>query len=276
MLSLVLDNNSLVRLCAFLLVVLLVGIWEVFMPRRTLSISKLLRWTNNWLISVLNSVFLYLIFPILGVGVAILAAENHWGLLNVLDLPSYISIVLFIIGFDLAMYWQHRVYHLVPLLWRLHRMHHADPDFDVSTGIRFHPMSIVLSMLIKMLLIVLLGPPPVAVLLAEIILNVTALFNHGNIYITPRMDAFLRLFIVTPDMHRVHHSAIPGETNTNFGFNFPWWDHLFRSYRAQPTDGHDSMEIGIRGFQNAGAQKLHRLLLHPLVTVDVHNEEPTQ
>ncbi len=267
-----LDNNSLVRLSAFLLAVLLIGSWEVVMPRRALSISKLLRWTNNWLISAINSVLLYLIFPVLGVGVAILAAENHWGLFNILDLGPYISVVLFILMFDLAIYWQHRVYHLIPLLWRLHRMHHADPDFDVSTGIRFHPLSIVLSMLIKMLVIVLLGPPPVAVLLTEIILNVTALFNHGNIYLTPRVDAILRLFIVTPDMHRVHHSVIPEETNTNFGFNFPWWDRLFRSYQAQPKGGHDSMEIGVRGFHSTDDQKLHRLLLHPTLKAnDLNN-----
>lgn len=264
MLSLILDNNSLVRLAAFLLAVLLVGSWEVVRPRRPLSISKLLRWTNNWLISALNSVVLFLIFPVLGVGVALLAAENHWGLFNALELPPPLSIPLFILLFDLAIYWQHRIYHAIPWLWRLHRMHHADPDFDVSTGIRFHPVSIVLSMLIKMLVIVLLGPPPVAVLLAEIILNVTAMFNHGNIYLPPRIDAILRLFLVTPDMHRVHHSVNSDETNTNFGFNFPWWDRLFGSYRAQPRGGHAHMEIGVCGFQNTEAQMLHRLLLHPL------------
>lgn len=273
MLSLVLDNNTLIRLSAFLLVVLLVGSWEVLRPRRALSISKLLRWTNNWLISALNSVLLYLIFPVLGIGVAILAAENHWGLFNVLNFNPFISVVLFIVLFDLAIYWQHRVYHMVPLLWRLHRMHHADPDFDISTGIRFHPLSIILSMLIKMLVIVLLGPHPVAVLLAEIILNVTALFNHGNIVLTPRMDAVLRLFIVTPDMHRVHHCSNPEETDTNFGFNFPWWDRLFRSYQAQPNDGHDGMEIGVRGFNSADDQKLHRLLVHPMLKANDTNNK---
>ena len=154
---------------------------------------------------------------------------------------------------------------MVPLLWRLHRMHHSDPDFDVSTGIRFHPLSIILSMLIKMLVVVLLGPPPVAVLSAEIILNVTAMFNHGNIYLPAKIDAALRLFVVTPDMHRVHHSVIPEETNANFGFNFPWWDRLFDTDRAQPGAGRTNMEIGIHGFQNARAQYLHRLLLQPLL-----------
>jgi sterol desaturase/sphingolipid hydroxylase (fatty acid hydroxylase superfamily) len=264
MLSLVLDNHSLVRLLAFLVVVSLVASWEVLRPRRALSISKWLRWSNNWGISVLNSVVLYLVFPLLAVGLAMLAAENQWGLFNALQLPILPAIVLFILLFDLAIYWQHRLYHLIPWLWRLHRMHHADPDYDVSTGIRFHPLSTVLSMLIKMLVIVSLGPPPVAVLLAEIILNVTAMFNHGNIYLPPRVDAVLRLFVVTPDMHRVHHSVRPEELNRNFGFNFPWWDRLFGSYRAQPAGGHTAMEIGVPGFQDTESQKLHRLLLHPL------------
>ena len=265
LLALVLDNEVQIRLTVFLLAILLVGCWEIFAPRRSLSVSKLLRWVNNWSISTLNSILLYLAFPVLAVGVAFVVADNHWGLFNLLDLPAVISIPLFIVLFDLAIYWQHRIYHMVPWLWRLHRMHHSDPDLDVSTGIRFHPLSIILSMLIKMLVIVSLGPPPVAVLLAEIILNVTTMFNHGNIYIPPKVDRLLRLFVVTPDMHRVHHSVAPEETNTNFGFNFPWWDRLFNTYRAQPHGGHETMEIGVRGFQGARAQYLHRLLLHPFL-----------
>jgi sterol desaturase/sphingolipid hydroxylase (fatty acid hydroxylase superfamily) len=262
-LSVILDNNSSLRLAALLLMVFLVGTWELWKPRRPLRASKLQRWSNNWLISALNSVLLPLVFPILAVAVAVLAAQRHWGLFNALELHQIIVIPLFILLFDLTIYWQHRLYHKIPWLWRLHRMHHADPDFDLSTGIRFHPISIILSMLIKMLVIVLLGPPPVAVLLAEIILNVTAMFNHGNIYLPPRIDAVLRLFLVTPDMHRVHHSVAPDETNTNFGFNFPWWDRLFGSYRAQPRDGHSNMDIGVRGFQGHDTQRIDRLLLHP-------------
>ena len=265
MLALILDHDSQVRLIAFLLAVSLVGGWEVLAPRRRLSLSKLLRWGNNWLISVVNSVLLVLLFPVLAVGVAIFATANHWGLFNVLDLPALVSIPLFIVLFDLAIYWQHRIYHKVPWLWRLHRMHHCDPDFDVSTGIRFHPLSIIASMLIKMLVVLALGPPPLAVLLAEIILNVTAVFNHGNIYLSPRVDVVLRHFVVTPDMHRVHHSVMAEETNANFGFNFPWWDHLFNTYRSQPGAGHTGMEIGIDGFQSAREQTLHRLLLHPFL-----------
>ena len=174
MLSLTLDNHATIRLLAFLLMVLLVACWEIFKPRRLLSLSKILRWTNNWLISALNSVLLALIFPLLAMGLALLAVERNWGLFNLLDVPAGVSIPLFILLFDVTIYWQHRLYHRVPFLWRLHRMHHADPDFDVSTGIRFHPLSIILSMLIKMLVIVLFGPPAIAVLLAEVILNATA------------------------------------------------------------------------------------------------------
>ena len=264
MLSPILDNQFAVRLGALLLIVLVVAIWEVLRPRRPLSISKPLRWTNNWLISVLNTVLLSLVFPVMAVGVAMIADERNWGLFNVLDVPELVSIPLFVLVFDFTIYWQHRLYHLVPVLWRLHRMHHADPDFDVSTGIRFHPASIILSMLIKMSVVFLLGPPALAVLISEVLLNVTSMFNHGNIFIPFRADKFLRRFLVTPDMHRLHHSVIPEETNSNFGFNFPWWDHLFGSYKEQPEGGHVAMEIGVRGFQGAGDQLLHRLVLHPL------------
>ena len=264
MLSPILDNQFAVRLGALLLIVLIVAIWEVLRPRRPLSISKPLRWTNNWLISVLNTVSLSLVFPVMAVGVAMIADDRNWGLFNVLDVPELVGIPLFILAFDFAIYWQHRLYHWVPALWRLHRMHHADPDFDVSTGIRFHPASIILSMLIKMSVVFLLGPPALAVLISEVLLNVTSMFNHGNIFIPSRADKFLRRFLVTPDMHRLHHSVIPEETNSNFGFNFPWWDHLFGSYKEQPEGGHVAMEIGVRGFQNARDQVLHRLVVHPL------------
>ena len=264
MLSLILDHHSLVRLLAFLSVVLLIAVWEVLKPRRTISVSKGLRWVNNWLLSALNSLLLPLVFPLMAVGVALLAQEREWGLFNIIGLSQFIAIPLFILLFDLAIYWQHRLFHLVPCLWRLHRVHHADPDFDVSTGIRFHPVSIILSMLIKMAVVVVIGPPAIAVLLAEIILNLTSMFNHGNIGIPSKVDAVLRLFLVTPDMHRVHHSCVPEETNSNFGFNFPWWDRLFGSYRAQPAKGHTGMEIGIKGLREIEQQRLDRLLLQPL------------
>ncbi len=264
MLSPVLDNHIAVRFIALLAIVLVVASWEVLRPRRQLSMPRALRWSNNGLLSALNSVVLSLVFPVLAVGVALLAGQRHWGLFNLLEAPAWLSIPLFLLVFDLAIYWQHRLYHRLPLLWRLHRVHHADPDFDVSTGIRFHPLSIILSMSIKLVLVVLLGPPAIAVLVAEVLLNVISMFNHGNIGISPRVDKYLRLFLVTPDMHRLHHSVVEDETNSNFGFNFPWWDRLFGSYRDQPEGGHSAMEIGVRGFQRAEDQVIHRLILHPL------------
>ena len=263
MLSIILDNQFVVRLSALLVIVLLVAGWEVLKPRRPLSISKFLRWTNNWSISILNTVLLSLVFPVMAVGVAVLASERNWGLFNLLDVPALLSIPSFILAFDFAIYWQHRFYHWVPVLWRLHRMHHADPDFDVSTGIRFHPASIILSMLIKMLVVVLLGPPALAVLISEVLLNVTTMFNHGNIFISPGIDKFLRLFLVTPDMHRLHHSVIVRETNSNFGFNFPWWDRLFGTYQAQPDAGHEAMQIGTHEFREQEEERLGRMLLQP-------------
>lgn len=268
MLSLVLDNHTLVRMLAFLAAFSLIAAWEVARPRRNLTVSKMYRWASNWSLSILNSLLLPLVFPVMAVGAAVTAQAHGFGLFNVLELPQAIAIPLFILLFDLAIYWQHRLYHAVPWLWRLHRVHHADPDFDVSTGIRFHPLSIILSMLIKMVVVVLLGPPAVAVLLAEIILNLTSMFNHGNIRIPPKVDRLLRLLMVTPDMHRVHHSSVPEETNTNFGFNFPWWDRVFGSYRAQPRDGHESMEIGIDGLVELEQQRLDRLLLQPLKAIE--------
>ncbi|MCZ6828601.1 MAG: sterol desaturase family protein [Gammaproteobacteria bacterium] len=263
MLSIILDAQTAVRLSALLAIVLVVASWEILWPRRPLSISKVLRWSNNWAISLLNSLLLYLVFPVLGVGFALLLEDKNWGLFNVLAVPVWLSIPLFVLIFDCAIYWQHRLYHWVPLLWRLHRMHHADPDFDVSTGIRFHPVSIVLSMLIKLLVIGLFGPAAIAVLLSEVLLNVTSMFNHGNIAIPTQVDKWLRLLVVTPDMHRLHHSVSVAETNSNFGFNFPWWDRLFGSYRDQPDGGHLGMEIGVRGFQRPEDQMLHRLIAHP-------------
>lgn len=265
MLAFIIDNQSAIRLAALLAIVALVGCWEMIWPRRARAISKSIRWTNNWLISTLNALLLPVVFPVLAVGVALIAQRNHWGLFNVIGLPDAIGIPLFVLLFDCAIYWQHRLYHVVPALWRLHRMHHADPDFDVSTGIRFHPVSILLSMVIKMAVVIALGPSPVAVLVSEILLNVSSMFNHGNIYISPKVDRYLRLFLVTPDVHRVHHSVKRHEMNSNFGFNFPWWDRLFGTYRAQPEAGHEAMEIGIRGFQASRDQMLDRLLLHPFL-----------
>jgi sterol desaturase/sphingolipid hydroxylase (fatty acid hydroxylase superfamily) len=167
------------------------------------------------------------------------------------------------VALDLAIYLQHVMFHAIPALWRLHRMHHADLEFDVSTGLRFHPLEILLSMGIKLAVVAALGPPAVAVLVFEVLLNVTSMFNHSNIALPPRVDRILRLIVVTPDMHRVHHSIHPDETNSNFGFNLPWWDRLLGTYRPQPRDGHESMTIGVEQFRTRGDLRLDRMLIQP-------------
>jgi len=264
--GLIMDNETAIRLTAFIGTFLVLALWEIRYPRRVLRISKKMRWANNWAIGIINATLLKLIFPLMGVGLSLLAQERHWGLLNYLTFPQWVEVLFFIVLFDFVIYLQHRFFHLVPVLRRLHRVHHIDRDIDVTTGNRFHPLSIVLSMIIKLSLVVVAGPSAIAVLLAEMLLNVTSLFNHSNIYLPPTVDRVLRLLVVTPDMHRVHHSVNDKEHNCNFGFNFPWWDHLFGTYLSQPVDGHLDMDIGIRGFENDKSFKLHWMLIHPFLS----------
>ncbi|MDH5784142.1 MAG: sterol desaturase family protein [Chromatiales bacterium] len=242
-------NERPVRLGFFFGILAVMAVWEVAAPRRALTVSKAVRWANNLGIVVFNSFLVRLIFPAAAVGVAAFVAEHGWGLLNYFDVPFWLAVVLSVVAMDFIIYLQHVLVHAVPLLWRLHRMHHADPDYDVTTGARFHPIEIILSMLIKFATIVVLGPPVVAVVLFEIILNATAMFNHGNVRLPLGLDRVLRLFLVTPDMHRVHHSTEDDEANCNFGFSLPWWDRLFGTYRAQPRAGHEGMEIGIHKYR---------------------------
>jgi sterol desaturase/sphingolipid hydroxylase (fatty acid hydroxylase superfamily) len=196
-----------------------------------------------------NTLIIRLLFPAAAVGVAAFATAQGWGILNHFEVPRWLAIVVAVIVMDLVIYLQHVMVHALPLLWRVHRMHHADLDFDVTTGLRFHPIEIVLSMLIKFATVALLGAPVVAVVLFEILLNASSMFNHSNVRIPIWLDRVLRLFVVTPDMHRVHHSIEFDETNSNFGFNLPWWDRLFGTYRAQPRAGHEGMTIGIELFR---------------------------
>ena len=228
----------------------LVGLWEVLAPRRALTVSKAVRWTNNLALVFFNSFVARLVFPAAAVGVAAFAAEQGWGLLNYYPVPSVLAVVIAIVAMDFVIWLQHVMVHAVPVLWRLHRVHHADPDFDVTTGARFHTLEILLSLLIKFATIVVLGPPVVAVVIFEILLNATAMFNHGNVRLPARLDRVLRWFVVTPDMHRVHHSVEDDEANSNFGFNLPWWDRLFGTYRDQPRGGHEGMTIGIHGYRD--------------------------
>jgi len=247
--ALLLSHEVAVRLGAFLGILALMAAWEALAPRRALAVSKARRWASNLGIVFLNSALLRIVFPATAVAVAVLAQERGWGLLNQHDVPFALAVVASVVALDLAIYLQHVMFHAVPALWRLHRMHHADLDFDVTTGARFHPIEILVSMLIKMAAIMVIGPPAVAVMVFEVLLNATAMFNHANVRLPPAADRLLRLFVVTPDMHRVHHSVEEHETNSNFGFNLSLWDRLFRTYKAQPDAGHERMTIGIRGYR---------------------------
>jgi sterol desaturase/sphingolipid hydroxylase (fatty acid hydroxylase superfamily) len=242
----ILANEPSIRLGFFLAVFAVIGLWEMAAPRRVLTVAKAGRWASNLGLVVLNTLLLRLLFPLAAAGVAAFCAANGWGLMNHWSTPWAIAIPLAVVALDFVIWLQHVMVHAVPALWRLHRVHHADPDFDVTTGTRFHPFEIVLSMLIKFAAIAVLGPPVVAVVIFEVLLNATAMFNHGNIRLPLGLDRRLRWFVVTPDMHRVHHAIDDDEANSNFGFNLPWWDRLFGTYRDQPRAGHQGMSIGIR------------------------------
>ena len=257
------SHETAIRLGFFFGILAVMALWEILAPRRGLSRSKAVRWTANLGIVALNTVILRLIFPATAVGLAVLAAERGWGLLNALSVPFEVAVLCSVILLDFAIYLQHVLFHAVPVLWRLHRMHHADQDFDVTTGARFHPIEIVLSMVLKLAVVVALGPPVLGVLIFEVLLNGTAMFNHANARLPLGADRVLRLLVVTPDMHRVHHSVTPEEANSNFGFNLPWWDRLLGTYRAQPAQGHEAMTIGIDQFREAADQQLHNMLVQP-------------
>ena len=263
MTGILLTNEPLIRLAFFLGILVLMIAWEFAAPRRRQTVSRWIRWPNNLAVVVLNTVFLRILFPTAAVGWALVGEERAWGLLNNLNTPRWAAFMLSLALLDLAIYLQHVLFHAVPVLWRLHRMHHADLDLDVTTGTRFHPLEMLLSMLIKLAVIAALGPPAVAVLIFEVLLNATSMFNHGNVRIPPGIDQALRWLVVTPDMHRVHHSVIPAETNSNFGFNLPWWDRLCGTYRAQPAAGHEGMTIGIEQFRTVRELWLDRMLLRP-------------
>jgi len=262
--QIVLENEPAIRLGFFLGVFAMIAAWEVFAPRRALTVSKALRWASNLGLMVLNTVLLRLLFPLAAVGLAAFSAQNGWGLINHFDVPFWVAVPLAVIAMDFVIWLQHVMVHAVPALWRLHRVHHADLDYDVTTGARFHPLEIILSMLIKFATITVLGPPVVAVVIFEVMLNATALFNHGNIRLPGAIDRVLRWVLVTPDMHRVHHSVEDDETNSNFGFSLTWWDRLFGTYRDQPRAGHLGMTIGIHGHTDPReVDRLDGMLLLP-------------
>jgi sterol desaturase/sphingolipid hydroxylase (fatty acid hydroxylase superfamily) len=256
-------HEAIIRLAAFGGIFAAMAVWEILGPRRETTVGRALRWPNNLSLVVLNTVLVRILFPTTAVGMALVAEDRGFGLFNAVTLPFWVGAVVSVVVLDLAIYLQHIIFHAVPALWRLHRMHHADLEFDVSTGLRFHPVEILLSMVIKFMVVAAVGAPAVAVLIFEVLLNATSMFNHSNVRIPLGIDRVLRLVIVTPDMHRVHHSIFPGETNSNFGFNLPWWDRLFGTYRAQPAAGHEAMTIGIEEFRDSRDLRLDRMLLLP-------------
>ena len=249
--QLVTSYEAPIRLGSFFGIFAVMALWEWLAPRRALTVSKMLRWANNLSIVFLNTLLLRVLFPAAAVGVAAFAHSQGWGLFHYFETPHTLAVLVSLVGMDLTIYLQHVMFHAVPALWRLHRVHHADLDFDVTTGARFHPIEILLSMLIKFSVIVVLGAPVLAVVVFEVLLNATAMFNHSNVRIQGVMDAVLRWLVVTPDMHRVHHSVEQDETNSNFGFNLPWWDRLLGTYRDQPRAGHQAMTIGIDTFRDS-------------------------
>jgi sterol desaturase/sphingolipid hydroxylase (fatty acid hydroxylase superfamily) len=258
-----LAHETALRLGGFASVFAAMALWELLAPRRRQAFGRGRRWPSNIGVVALDTLLVRLLFPITAVGMALLAEAQGWGLFHALKAPAWLAVIASVILLDLAIYLQHVLFHAVPVLWRLHRMHHADLEFDVTTGARFHPIEILLSMGIKIGVVAALGAPAVAVLIFEVLLNATSMFNHGNVRLPERLDRVLRWLVVTPDMHRVHHSVVPRETNSNFGFNLPWWDRLFGTYRAQPAAGHEGMTIGIEQFRDPRELRLDHMLSQP-------------
>jgi sterol desaturase/sphingolipid hydroxylase (fatty acid hydroxylase superfamily) len=256
-------HEAAIRLGSFLLIFIAIALAETSAPRRLLATGRAARWRVNLAITLIDAVVARFLSPILPIGLALYAASRWWGVLNHLSVPYWLSVLIGVLLLDLVIYLQHVMFHTLPLFWRLHGMHHTDLDIDVTSGLRFHPLEIYLSTLIKLAAVAALGVPALAVLIFEVLLNGTSMFNHGNIRLSGGVDCLLRLFVVTPDMHRVHHSVIIRELNSNFGFNFPWWDRFFGTYRPLPERGHDGMTIGLARFRDAEALTLRFLLLLP-------------
>jgi sterol desaturase/sphingolipid hydroxylase (fatty acid hydroxylase superfamily) len=257
------DVEILIRTAAFALVFAAMALWEIAAPRRILAAGRMPRWPSNLGILIVDALAVRILIPTAAVGAALFAAGRGWGLLHLAGLRLSIAALVGFLVLDLVIYGQHVVFHKVPVLWRLHRMHHADLDIDVTTGVRFHPFEILISMLIKIATVITFGIPVVAVLLFEVVLNATSMFNHANVSMPAGLDRVLRWLLVTPDMHRVHHSILRAETDSNFGFNLPWWDRLFGTYRVAPQAGHDGMTVGLPIFRNLRELRIDRLLTQP-------------
>ncbi len=258
-----LGHEPLIRLATFAGVLVVLAILEPLLPRRHREIGRSQRWPSNFAIVAVDLVIVRVMFPLTAVGLALLAESKGWGLLNQWPIAVWIAVPIAVVALDFVIYLQHVLFHAVPAFWRLHRMHHADLDFDVTTGTRFHPLEIALSMVIKLGAVAALGAPAIAVLIFELLLNATAMFNHSNIKLPLALDRALRWVVVTPDMHRVHHSVLVRESNSNFGFNLPWWDRLLGTYRDQPEAGHEGMDIGVAEIRSPAEQRLDRMLTQP-------------
>jgi sterol desaturase/sphingolipid hydroxylase (fatty acid hydroxylase superfamily) len=256
-------DETAVRLGVFAGVFAVMALWEIAAQRRLQEIDRHRRWPANLAIVAVDAVLVRLVFPTTLVAFAMTAQAHGWGLLHAFAVPTWIAAIGAVVILDLAIYLQHVLFHAVPALWRLHRMHHADLEFDVTTGLRFHPFEILLSMVIKFALVAALGAPALAVVVFEVLLNATSMFSHGNVRVSAALDRLLRWIVVTPDMHRVHHSIVAREANSNFGFNMPWWDFLFGTYRAQPAAGHEGMTIGLTQFRDPQELRLDRMLVQP-------------
>lgn len=260
-------SEPVIRLAAFGLVLVgLVG-WEFLHPKRPRAITRRSRWPANLTLVMLNTLLVRVFFPLGAAGIALWAERKDVGLFNLVEAPPWLALAVSLLALDLTIYAQHVAFHRAPLLWRLHRVHHADLDVDVTTGVRFHPVEIILSMAIKAALVVALGAPALAVIVFEIVLNATSMFNHANVGMPQGLERALRRILVTPDMHRIHHSVRREETDSNFGFNLSWWDRLFRTYRAQPRDGQETMTLGLPQFRDPAVLRLVRMLLLPAASL---------
>jgi sterol desaturase/sphingolipid hydroxylase (fatty acid hydroxylase superfamily) len=260
----ILSAEPTVRIGVFAVVLALLASLEFLAPRRPNEARRWRRWPGNLGMMALDTLLVRILFPTAAVGVALAAEANGFGLLNQIVLPSWLAVGIAIVVLDLVIYAQHVLFHAAPWLWRLHRVHHSDIAVDVTTGVRFHPGEILLSMLVKLAAVALLGAPALGVMLFEIILNATEMFSHSNIRLPARFDRLVRVLLVTPDMHRVHHSIVARETDSNFGFNLAIWDRLFGTYRALPAAGHDAMTLGLAAFRDPAESRLDRMLWQPL------------
>ncbi|MBJ7265416.1 sterol desaturase family protein [Idiomarina abyssalis] len=263
-------SETLWRLSVFIGVLLVMVLWEFLAPKRKPRYSRKQRWPANLAIVAVDTLLLRVIAPVGLTGIALRASEQEWGLFHYLsstagnELPFWFVVLVSLVALDIVLYWQHRLFHRIPVLWRMHRVHHADPDFDVTTGLRFHPAEIVLSFFIKASAILVLGAPALAVIVFEIILNACSLFNHGNVALPTSLERAARKVLITQELHRIHHSVEKEETNSNYGFSVSWWDHLFGSFTSKPKAGSDQVDIGLKEYRDASiTTKLWGLLKIP-------------